>query len=415
MSPVAIVGAGAGSLFVGVAVLTPLFVRPVGRSLGAPISATGTVGRLARENAVRSPRRTAATSSSIMIGTALASLALILGASLDVTTEALIEDRFRSDLIIQPTGFGGGAQLSPELASEIATLPEVEMSAGVRRNTGLVEGDMEFIGGADMESLTELVRFEVLEGDLGAVAAGQVAISSGLAEASGKTVGDSTTLTFGATGDQVFEVAAIFEADGPGSEAYLTTESWDANFTERFDSVVYVDLTEGTPLSEGRSALLELTADYPGSDVLDQNQFADEAKSQIRQFIGLVFALLALTLLIGFVGILNTLLLSIVERTREIGLLRAIGTTRRQLAMMVSWEALIVTVFGAVLGLALGIFFGWAVVASLQADDVEIILAIPGGWLTAALAAAGVAGIVASVYPAWRASRLNVLEAIAYE
>jgi putative ABC transport system permease protein len=128
-----------------------------------------------------------------------------------------------------------------------------------------------------------------------------------------------------------------------------------------------------------------------------------------------VFALLALTLLIGFVGILNTLLLSIIERTREIGLLRAVGTTRSQLARMISWEAVIVSVFGAALGALLGVFFGWAVVASLQADDVEIILSIPITWLAASLIAAGVAGIIASVYPARRASRLNVLEAIAYE
>jgi putative ABC transport system permease protein len=415
ISPVAIVGAGAGSLFVGVSVLTPLFVRPVGRTLGAPVSATGTVGVLARENAVRSPRRTAATSSSIMIGTALASLALILGASLDATTEALIADRFRSDLIVQPTGFGGGAQLSPELAIEIADLPEVAASTGVRRNTGLVEGDLEFIGGTDMAVLAQLVRFEVVEGDLMSITDGQVALSSDLADASGLSAGDDVTLTFGATGDQVYEIAAIFEADGPGAEAYLTTATWDANFTERFDSVIYVDLTEDTPLSEGRRALLDVTANYPGSDVLDQNQFADEAKTQIRRFIGLVFALLALTLLIGFVGILNTLLLSIIERTREIGLLRAVGTTRRQLSAMISWEAVIVSVFGAVLGVALGIFFGWAVIASLQADDVEIILAVPGRWLGTALAAAAIAGVVASVYPAWRASRLNVLDAIAYE
>ncbi len=414
LSPVAVVGAGAGSLFVGIAVLTPLIVRPVGRSLGAPVAASGTVGMLARENAVRSPRRTAATASSIMIGTALAGLALILGSSLDVTTEALIADRFRSDLIVQPGGFGG-ALLSPVLAGDLAELPQVETVVGVRRNNALVAGDLSFVGGADLGKLVELVSFEVLQGDMSAITDGQAAISADAAEGAGVDVGDEIVITFGATGDRSFEVGAVFDADGPGADAYLTVASWDANFSERFDSAIYVDLTDDTALEEGRAAVLAVTADYPGSDVLDQNQFADEAKAQIRQFIGLVFALLALTLLIGFVGILNTLLLSIIERTREIGLLRAVGTTRSQLSAMISWEAVIVSVFGASLGVALGIFFGWAVIASLQADDVEILLSIPQSWLGTTVLAAALAGIVASVYPAFRASRLNVLDAIAYE
>ncbi len=414
LSPVAVVGAGAGAMFVGIAVLTPLFARPVGLTLGAPIAATGTIGRLAQENAVRSPRRTAATSSSIMIGTALAGLALILGSSLDVTTEVLIEDRFRSDLIVQPGGFGG-AELSPELAQELAALSEVSGLAAVRRNAAQVAGDTTFISAADMPSLVDLVRFEQVAGDMAAITDDQVAVSTDVAEEQGLALGDPITVTFGSTGDQRFEVGAIFTADGPGADVYITLPAWDANYTERFDASIFIDLVDGVDLETGREALLAVTAAYPGADVLDQNQFAEEAQSQIRQFIGLVFALLALTLVIGFVGILNTLLLSIIERTREIGLLRAVGTTRRQLSRMVTWEAVIVAVFGALLGLALGVFFGWAVIASLQADDVEIVLSIPETWLVIAVSAAALAGIIAAVYPARRASRLNVLEAIAYE
>lgn len=414
LSPVAVVGAGAAAMFVGISVLTPLFARPVGRTLGAPIAATGTVGRLAQENAVRSPRRTAATSSSIMIGTALAGLALILGSSLDVTTEVLIADRFRSDLIVQPGGFGG-AELSPEIGAELATLPEVESLVAVRRNAAQIEGDTSFISAADMPGLIELVRFEQVAGDMAAIGDDEVAVSSDLAEEQSLDPGDAITITFGSTGDQTFTVGAVFAADGPGADAYITIPAWDANFTERFDSSIFVNLDDDVALESGRAALESVTADYPGTDVLDQNQFAEEAQSQIRQFIGLVFALLALTLVIGFVGILNTLLLSIIERTREIGLLRAVGTTRRQLSRMVTWEAVIVAVFGAGLGLVLGVFFGWAVIASLQADDVEIVLSIPETWLAMAVGAAAVAGIVAAVYPARRASRLNVLEAIAYE
>lgn len=413
VSPVAVVGAGAGAVFIGIAVLTPVFVRPVGRAVGAPVAATGTVGRLARENSVRSPRRTAATTSSVMIGTALATLALILGASLSDTTDVLIADRFRSDLIVQPAGFGGGAQLSPALAGELAALPEVERLAAIRRNAARLRDDTLMVGAADLEALVALVRFESVEGDLASVADGEIGLSEEVAAAEGVVVGDRVTLTFG-SGDREMVVGAVYAADGPGAAAYMNLATWDDSFAERFDSSIFVDLADGVDLPAGRAALEQVTSAYPGAEVLDQNQFADEAKRQIRQFLGLVFALLALTLLIGFIGILNTLLLAIIERTREIGLLRAVGTTRGQVSAMVTGESVIVTLIGAALGLGLGVFFGWAVVTSLQADS-ALVLSIPERWLAAAVATAATAGVVAAVYPARRASRLNVLEAIAYE
>lgn len=413
VSEVALVGAGAGILFIGVAVLTPLFARPLGRTLGAPVAATGMVGRLARENAVRSPRRTSATSSSIMIGTALAGLALIMGASLSATTDALIADRFRSDLIIQPSGFGA-TQLSPELATELAALPEVERVASLRQGLAEANDQQVFLGAADMAALTALFRFELEGGDLSDVAGSRVALSTELADELGVALDDSVELAFARSGVQPFTVTALYVPAGPGPDGYIGLDAWDDNFIERFDSAVFVDLAGDVAFADGRAAVTTAADSYPGAEVLDQNQFAEEAKTQIRGFVSFVFAMLGLTLLIGFFGILNTLLLSVIERTREIGLLRAVGTTRNQLRMMVTWEAVIVAVFGALVGITLGIFFGWAIVASLGRDS-ELVLSIPVGWLAVALGVAAVAGVVAAVYPAWRASRLNVLAAIAYE
>jgi putative ABC transport system permease protein len=413
VSEISLVGAGAALIFVGIAVLGPLLARPVGRSIGAPVAASGTVGTIARENSVRSPRRTAATASSIMIGTALAGLALILGSSLDVTTDNLIADRFRSDLIVQPGGFGG-AQISPSLSTELQELPEVAGVAPIRQGVAEVNGTGLFLGAADMARLVGLVRFEVAAGDLAGLGDTELAVSDELAAELAVGVGDEVTMTFAAGGEQPFTIGAVYVPVGPGADGYITRAAWDANFTERFDSAVFVDLANDVDLATGRSAVTTVADTYPGAVVLDQNQFADEARSQIRQILGLVFALLALTLLIGFVGILNTLLLSIIERTREIGLLRAVGTTRRQLSAMITWEAVIVAVFGALLGIGLGIFFGWAVVSSLQRDS-ELVLSIPALSLATAVMVAAVAGIFAAVYPGWRASRLNVLAAIAYE
>ncbi len=413
LAPAAVVGAAAGTIFIGVAVLTPLVVRPVGRTIGAPVAASGLVGTIARENAVRSPRRTSATSAAIMIGTALAGLALILGSSLSATTDALIADRFRSDLIVQPSGFGG-AELSPEIADRLVGLVEVEELVSVRRNAAKVGDERVFLGSADLDALSRLVLIEEVEGDLGSIGDREVALSVAAAKERSLSVGDDVTMTFARTGEQQFTVGAIFTQDGPGAEAYINDAAWEANFSERFDSSVFVKLADGVDLETGRTALEGITETYPGAEILDQNQFAEQAKTQIRQFVGLVFALLGLTLLIGFFGILNTLLLSIIERTREIGLLRAVGTTRRQLSAMVTWEAVIVAVFGSMLGIVLGIFFGWALITALQQDS-ELVLSIPAGAMFASVVVAALAGVVAAVYPAWRASRLNVLAAIAYE
>jgi putative ABC transport system permease protein len=365
------------------------------------------------ENAVRSPRRTAATSAAIMIGTALAGLALILGSSLSATTDTLIADRFRSDLIVQPSGFGG-AELSPDLAPKLAALPEVEELVAIRRNAAKIGDERVFLGSADLAALARLVLIEAVAGDLGDVTDAQVAISLDVAEEMDLSIGDPIEMTFARSGTQPFTVGAVFTQDGPGAEAYITNEAWQANFAERFDSAIFVKLDPSVDLEAGRQALTAITDTYPGADLLDQNQFADEAKRQINQFVGLVFALLGLTLLIGFFGILNTLLLSIIERTREIGLLRAVGTTRSQLSGMVTWEAVIVAVFGSVLGILLGIFFGWALITALQ-RDAELVLSIPFGAMALSVLVAALAGVVAAVYPAWRASRMNVLAAIAYE
>ncbi len=413
LAPAAVVGAGAATIFVGVAVLTPLIVRPVGRAIGAPLKRLGPVGTIATENAVRSPRRTSATSASIMIGTALAGLALIFGASLSATTDALIKDQFRSDLIVQPSGFGG-SQLSPEIARQMSILPEVESLVSIRQNAAKLNGERIFLDSANLEMLTELVQIESVQGDIASLADNEVGISADLAKDKNLTLGDEVTMTFARTGDQPFRIGAIFTQEGPGTSIVITDGAWDANFSERFDTAIFIKIAPGVGLEEGRAALTTVSEKFPGAEILDQNQFAAEAKNQINQFVGLVFALLGLTLLIGFFGILNTLLLAIIERTREIGLLRAVGTTRRQLSAMVTWEAVIVAVFGSLLGIALGIFFGWALITAIQQDS-ELLLSIPVLALTLSVIVAALAGVVAAVYPAWRASRLNVLAAIAYE
>lgn len=407
---IALVGAGAGVVFIGLAVLAPSFARPLARSIGYPLPRLGgAIGKLAQENAVRSPRRTAATASALMIGVALVGLVTIMAASIRATTDALVEDRFRSDLIIQPINFGG-AGLPPALADRLEELPEIDTVTRIRRGPVKIGDEVSFLGAADLARIAETIRFEVVEGSLDAIGPEGVAISTEIAERFGWSLGDRVNLAF-RTGEAPFTVRALFVDEGPTAEIFIPLEAWDEHYVEPFDTSVFIRLAPGVA---GRDAVEAVVDDYPGATVLDQTEFRDQAVSQLDAFVMLIFALLALALVIGFVGIMNTLLLSVYERTREIGLLRAIGTTRRQMRRMVTWESVVIAVFGAVVGTATGVIFGWAVVVALG-DGSELVLRIPIGQLTLGVLGAATAGVIAAIYPARRASRMNILEAIAYE
>jgi putative ABC transport system permease protein len=409
----AFVGVGAALLFIGLAVLSAAFARPLGRTLGAPIRAAfGAIGRLATENAVRNPGRTAVTSAALMIGVALMVFVTILASSLAATTDKLIEDTFKTDLVVQPIGFGA-AGLSPQIADQIDALEEIEEVTRVRQGPMLVEGDVEFISASELSKIQNAIDIEVVSGDLASVGVDGVALSENVASDLDVGIGDTLDVEFARTGQRVLTVRAIFAESGPGSNIYLDLEGYRQNFTEDFDQSLFVKFNRTFDSAAARNAVEVVLDEFPGATSLDQSEFADQAITGIRGFVSLVYALLALALVIAFVGIVNTLLLSVIERTREIGLLRAVGSTRRQIRRMVTWESVIIAVYGALLGSVVGIVLARALVEALDTD--EIVFRVPVIQIVLAVALAMVAGVVAAIYPAQRASRLNVLEAIAYE
>ncbi len=409
----AFVGVGAALLFIGLAVLSAAFARPLGRTLGAPIRAVfGTIGRLSTENAVRNPGRTAVTSAALMIGVALMVFVTILASSLEATTNRLIEDTFKTDLVVQPIGFGG-AGLSPLIADEIEALDEIEQVTRTRQGPLLVEGDVEFISAAELSKLTDAIDIDVFEGDLSEVGVDGIAVSENAASDLDVSLGDTLDVEFARTGEQVLTVRAIYAESGPVGNFYLDLEAYRQNFVEDFDQSLFVKFDRTFEIAAAREAVETVLDEFPGATSLDQSEFADQAITGIRGFVGLVYALLALALVIAFVGIVNTLLLSVIERTREIGLLRAVGSTRKQVRRMVTWESVIIAVYGALLGSVVGIVLARALVEALDTD--EIVFRLPIVQVMIAVVLAMVAGIVAAIYPARRAARLNVLDAIAYE
>jgi putative ABC transport system permease protein len=239
-------------------------------------------------------------------------------------------------------------------------------------------------------------------------------VYKGVAETNGWKVGDTITMAFARTGEQPFEVAAIFSDNRLLNSYVVTLNSYDANFTDALDVIVLVKAGDGVPLSQARAAVDAAAEAFPNVTVNDQASFKEQQAGFIDQMLAMISALLGLAILIALFGIVNTLGLSIFERTREIGLVRAVGMSRRQVRSMIRWESVIIAVLGAILGVAIGVFFG-VVMQRALADEGVSKLAVPPAQLLVYVILAGLAGVLAAVLPACRAARLNVLEAISYE
>ncbi|MGZ8784533.1 MAG: ABC transporter permease [Acidimicrobiia bacterium] len=413
IDPIALVGAGAAVVFIGVAVISPLFTRLVSGTIGAPFPRLFALpGILARENSMRKPRRTAATAAALMIGLALVSLATILAASFRGTVRQVIDDSFRADLVISELGFGG-IGFSPSIADGVALLPEIDTLARTRFGQAAVNENPVFVSAVQTDTFLDLFSIDLIDGGFEALTSPSVALRASRAEALGVGVGDTVTMTFARTGVQQLPVVAIWDGQGIQASFLISLETFEANFLEQLDAQVLIALADGATIEEGRAAVESVTGAFPNVQIQDQADFKKQTESQINLILSLIFVMLLLSVFIALLGITNTLSLSIIERTREIGLLRAVGMSRKQVRRMIRWESVIISVFGAVLGIVLGIIFGWAVVRALS--DQGLLFVLPTGQLIGALFAAGVAGVVAAILPAWRASRLNVLEAIAYE
>jgi putative ABC transport system permease protein len=407
-----IVGVGAALTFVGVAILSPLVARPIAGILGAPIRALGFAGRLGRENAMRNPRRTASTAAALMIGLGLVTFVAVFGASLKASSEAALDEAIRSDFILTSGGF---SPLSPHVAEDLEGRPEIAVVSPTRLGGIRVTGGTDFVTAVDPATLGDVADIAFAAGWLGSLQGPDtVAVLDDVAESNGWAVGDRIELRFPMTGAKEFTVSGLYEDPQVLGNYAISLESFEANFAQRLDTLVLVKLAEGVSPSEGRRVLEAATEDSPNVQVQDQAGFKEQQEQLIDQILGLVQVLLLLAIVIALFGIVNTLGLSVYERVRELGLLRAVGMSRGQVRRMIRSEAVIIAVLGGVLGAAIGVLFGWAMQGALASLGIDR-LAIPVGSIALYLAAAGLAGVVAAIWPARRAARLNVLEAIAYE
>jgi putative ABC transport system permease protein len=407
-----IVGLGAAVTFLGVAILSPLFARPLAGWIGAPFRRAALPGRLGRQNAMRNPRRTASTAAALMIGLGLVTFVAVAGASLKASASSALDRVIRSDYIVSTTSF---APFSPQVAVDLAADPAFGAVSEVRQGQARVGTSTTFVTGADPATIGEVVNLEFSAGDLAALATSRtVLVYEGVANSESLAVGDTLPVEFSRTGAQTFTVGGIYTDNSILGDYAISLEEYERNFSQQLDSFAMATIAPGTDAAQATAAIDKITAAYPDVKVENQAEFKAAQAKAIDQFLSLVTALLLMAIVIALFGIVNTLGLSIYERIRELGLLRAVGMSRRQVKRMIRVESVIIAVLGAALGVAIGILFGVAMQRALVNVGVTD-LAIPVGQLVVYVIVAGVAGVVAAILPARRAAKLDVLQAISYE
>jgi putative ABC transport system permease protein len=416
LDQVQVVALGAFGVLVGVVMLLATVARPLAGAIGWPLRVLGTSGLLARANAMRNPRRTAVTASALVIGLALVGLTATFGESAKASVRKDTGAGLRADYVVKSEGFAG---FSNDVADRLRALPEVAAVVPLRIADAAIDGDVGTAGGVDPDGLARVVALDFVSGGIAGLEEDGVLLDDETAAAHDVTTGDTVTLQF-SRGALTLRVKGVYRNEnfigifGQSIPVIVAGGVIDAGAGTTQDTAVLVAARPGEDAAAGRAMKQALGRDFPNIDVLTRAEFRDEQTATVDQFLTVLVAILALSAIIAILGIVNTLALSVFERTHELGLLRVVGMSQREVRRMVRWESVVIAVVGAVVGVALGVFWGWAFARALRDQGLSV-FRIPAGQVALFLVAAVVAGVIAAVLPAWRASRLDVLEAIAKE
>ncbi len=410
-----LVGAGAGLSLLALVTTGPALTRPVLRLLGGDGAHLGAVGRLARRASLRTPRRTWTTAAALTVGLALVSAVAVMAASMKASVAGALDRTLRADVVLTAGSAFMGGSVPTVLAEELAALPELAVVSPLRAGFGAMEGESATVIAVEPSSWDGVAATTFTEGSVADLeAARTVAVDAEVATAQGYAVGDVVTGRFPGSGEIELRIAAIFEPDDLVSGWMTSTATSDELLTQPMDAAVLAAAADGVDAVEVQAAVAAVADAYPSVVVQDRTEYGETVAGQVDQLLALVTALLGMALFIAVLGIMNTLALSISERTREIGMLRAVGMTRRQVRAMVRWESIGVAALGALVGLALGSVLGWATTRALGEQGMTAFV-VPVLQLAGAALLAVLAGVLAAVLPARSAARLDVLRAIAVE
>jgi putative ABC transport system permease protein len=407
-------GLGAVATFLGVAFLSPRLVGPIAGVVGRPFERfRGITGRIARENTVRHPGRTAVTAGALMIGVALVTFASVFAAGAKTTIRDAVTNGSKAQAVVQSTNFGS---FSPQATQSVASVPGVKEVSAVRFGQARIDGDKKSVSGVDARTFTDLYHSDWKDGSDATVPglrAGTTIVSKKYAEDKSLHVGDTLRLETSKRKSMPMRIIGI--VDDKGGLLGPVTVSNDVmarDFGVTKDSFDFVGYDGSRPETQVKADIDKLLdSQFPEAEAKTNAQFIKDQEGQVNQLLTLIYALLAMAIIVSLFGIVNTLVLSISERVRELGLLRAIGMSRRQVRRVIRYEAIITAQIGAVIGMVLGIVL--SVLVTRAIDDFK--LSIPIGSLIVLLILAAFAGVLAAILPARRASRLDVLQSLAYE
>ena len=408
------VGFGAGVIFIGISVVTPSITKPFVFIFDKIYNLLfGILGKLATENSKRTPRRTASTASALMIGLTLISLANVITTSFKAQAESLISEVILADYQVSAANVFASPGIPTGLSEELLQLDEVTKLSRTRA-TVVGFNDRPLILGAVDESVFDLVKTDDVSGDRkNFLDENAIGILKQTAEREELFVGDEVVLTIPEEGERTFTVSYIFDwTTQPPAEFFVLLENNSFFADESLDTELYFNVDKKTPeLEEKINAIVD---EYPGVEIRDEDGLVEEANNQIQLLLNVIYGFLSISIFVALFGITNTLSLSVFERTREIGLMRAIGTYRKQIRRMIFIESSIISIFGAALGTSLGIFFAWSLIQTL-ADEGFTVFAVSIPQTALWIGISIIAGVIAAILPAIRASRQNILEAISYE
>jgi putative ABC transport system permease protein len=405
-------GFGVLGLFVGMAMLAPRLVRPLAAVVGLPAARLGGVaGKLARQNALRNPARTAATAAALMIGLTLVTFVAVLGRAFLVSDEKQVRDQVATEYVI--TSQDGWDTVPVDAGKAAAGADGVEFASSVRSDLALVAGSEGMVSGVDPATIGRAHHFRWKRGSESTIAAldrGGAIVGDRLADDRGISVGDPISLRTAAGRDVSLVVRAVYD-DSDSDEPLLgdvlvSQKRFDATFPRPGDAYTFVDASSPSDLEQALAA-------FPSARLQTLDEFVDDRASDLATTLSMLYVLLGLSVVVSLLGMINTLVLAVFERTRELGMLRAVGMTRRQVRRMIRHEAVLTSLIGAGIGLPLGVGLGALAVRALA--DYGVGFSLPTGTLLAFTVVAVVAGLLAALLPARRASRLNVLKALQYE
>ncbi len=407
------IAAGAFLALVGVIILIPLLSRPV-IALVRPLLAGpfGVAGKLAGQNAVRNPRRTGATASALAIGLTLVTGLSVLGATVGAAIDKMTTDNIKADYMVSMANGGDLDQ---------SALTALEKARGVnavspQQSVYFQTGDEDFVSASAVTpgDIERVLNVDVVSGDIGSLAKGQIAVAEKTAKSRGWKPGDSVPVTFNDEKKATLTVGAVFKDSEFLSPVLIDTKVVNPHEVQPSIQQIFVKV-DGGQTAANEKVLIDALGDNPAITVMDRQDIRNEFGGVINTMLNIMYGLLAMALIIAVLGVVNTLAMSVFERQQEIGMLRAIGLDRRRVKRMVRLEAVVISVFGAVVGIGLGSFLGWAIGETFADQVPGYALVLPWDRIGIFLVLAGLVGVLAALWPARNAARLNMLNAIKAE